>query len=361
METHDDTQTPESIEQGIEKTRSAMANTLDDLQRRLSSGNLIDQAVAYFDRRSGRMGTEIVNTVRDHPVPAALAGIGVAWLVAAGWRAAEETSPGQGGSSPGGHGDSAWGRSSLRASTEVGYGGYGGTDPGSASSSSPEYSLGERAFTERRLGNDRRSGNAATTTSQGWGQAGSGVKEKAGRIGQQLSHGMEQAREKVSETAGEMREKAGRLGEKASRQAHDVGARVQQRYDYMLREQPWVLAGLGVAAGAALAAALPRTRQENRLMGETRDRLVETARETGQEMASAAGADTGHHGSDWSGLQSSGGATTSRAPEESAGNRSSIGTAGWTTPEPGSTSGTASSLKGETIAPSSGGACEPGH
>jgi len=43
------------------------------------------------------------------------------------------------------------------------------------------------------------------------------------------------------------------------------------------KDQPLVLAGLGLAIGAALGAAIPETEAENRLMGESADQLKEKA------------------------------------------------------------------------------------
>jgi hypothetical protein len=53
--------------------------------------------------------------------------------------------------------------------------------------------------------------------------------------------------------------------------------------DYMMREQPLALGAIGVAIGAVLAAMAPRTQKEDELMGETRDRLMDQAKEAGKE------------------------------------------------------------------------------
>lgn len=53
--------------------------------------------------------------------------------------------------------------------------------------------------------------------------------------------------------------------------------------NHLLREQPLVVGAIGLAVGAVLGALLPLTRRENELMGETRDQLLEQAKEKGQE------------------------------------------------------------------------------
>jgi hypothetical protein len=56
----------------------------------------------------------------------------------------------------------------------------------------------------------------------------------------------------------------------------------------MVREQPLALGAIGLAVGALLAAAAPRTRTENELMGEASDRLAERAKEAGREQLQTA-------------------------------------------------------------------------
>jgi hypothetical protein len=53
--------------------------------------------------------------------------------------------------------------------------------------------------------------------------------------------------------------------------------------DYMMREQPLALGAIGLAIGACMAAMAPRTRQEDELMGDARDRLMDKAKEVGEE------------------------------------------------------------------------------
>lgn len=93
------------------------------------------------------------------------------------------------------------------------------------------------------------------------------------------------ARESLSETADAARERAARVREGARAQWH----RARSGYDSMLHERPLALGAVGLAVGALLAAFLPRTRQEDALMGEARDRLAERARDAGEEQLQKAG------------------------------------------------------------------------
>ena len=52
----------------------------------------------------------------------------------------------------------------------------------------------------------------------------------------------------------------------------------------MLREQPLALGAIGLAVGAAVAAAVPRTSREDEWMGAASDRVTEQAKELGKEQ-----------------------------------------------------------------------------
>ena len=87
-------------------------------------------------------------------------------------------------------------------------------------------------------------------------------------------------REKVSEAAHSARERAHAIGEGArhiGEGAKHQWQRARGGYEHALREQPLALGAVGLAVGALLAAVIPRTREEDELMGETRDRVVDEA------------------------------------------------------------------------------------
>lgn len=181
---HDGLQRPEEILAEIEQTRHEMDSTLTAIGQRLTPGQLVDQGIDYL-RSSG--ANEFVQNlggqVKNNPLPVALVGIGVAWLMAS-----SRQPPQHGHASPG---------------------------PG----------LGERA---------------------------------------------ENIKGRLSESAQAVRGRVAGLTGSARSQAE----RARSGMDYMMREQPLALGAVGVALGAVLAAMAPRTRQEDELMGETRDRAA---------------------------------------------------------------------------------------
>ena len=87
------------------------------------------------------------------------------------------------------------------------------------------------------------------------------------------------ARERMERARHEFADRAGQTGYYARR----YGRRARQGFLQTLDEQPLVLGAIGLAVGAALGSILPRTTREDRLMGETRDRLKHQAEELGRE------------------------------------------------------------------------------
>lgn len=79
----------------------------------------------------------------------------------------------------------------------------------------------------------------------------------------------------VRERAAHVRDKVSDAGHRAREVAHDARVRGQT----IVEEQPLVLVGLGLAAGALLAAFLPMTEKEHRTVGRARDRIVDRGKE----------------------------------------------------------------------------------
>src|SRR3954451_15711571 len=79
----DATSEPDRIERDLEHTRARMDNHLNALQDRLSPGQILDDMMAYFRGSEGADFTRnLTDNVRSNPLPAALTGIGLTWLMA---------------------------------------------------------------------------------------------------------------------------------------------------------------------------------------------------------------------------------------------------------------------------------------
>ena len=75
--------TPEQdrIEHNLERTRSRM-DAAYELQERLSPGQVLDDLMGYFRGSEGAVfGRNLMDSVQSNPLPAALTGIGLTWLI----------------------------------------------------------------------------------------------------------------------------------------------------------------------------------------------------------------------------------------------------------------------------------------
>jgi hypothetical protein len=234
--------------------------------------------------------------VVHNPVPVTLIGAGIAWLALSG----------------------AMGRR----------GNGNGHSPGARADIAHDW--GETAATAHDLahGDRRGAGQHARQTAEGWvdeardamSEAGGSVREGMGdlrdRAGTMYDESVGQARQTAEGWAEDAREGASHMRERAAgmaggmydqtvsraRRATDKAAQYGRAARHAIepdgalmtfcREQPMLVAGLGVAFGAALAAMIPASRTETRIMGEAsrnvRDRMTEVAAQ-GLRTAAEAG------------------------------------------------------------------------
>jgi hypothetical protein len=100
--------------------------------------------------------------------------------------------------------------------------------------------------------------------------------------------------EAAADATDTIRDKAGAVAETMQRTAaatKTAGQRPLQSGSTLIdfcREQPLVLAGMGIAMGAIIGALLPATDTENQLMGETSDRAKQRARDLASQPVEAA-------------------------------------------------------------------------
>lgn len=228
---------PDEILGEIDRTRSHMDRTLHDIENRLTTGQLVDQGLDYLKHSGARdFASNLSGSVKNNPLPITLVGIGLAWLMAAG------KSPMQH-SSTGGSSDSM----SARAGNTV--------HRAKESLDSAKQQLGESVQSARERMQSTRE-----------------------RMQSAREH-MQSARERAGQLAQSTRDTASQISD-STRQQVD---RARQGIGYLVREQPLALGAIGIALGAVLAAAAPRTRKEDELMGEASDRLTDRAKEAGKE------------------------------------------------------------------------------
>lgn len=73
---------PAQLEQDIDRTRASLGRTVDELEHRLSPGELVDQAIGVAREHGGEFATNLGRSVKNNPVPMLLTGVGLAWMMA---------------------------------------------------------------------------------------------------------------------------------------------------------------------------------------------------------------------------------------------------------------------------------------
>ncbi len=240
----------------IERTRANMSETANAIQQRLSPENLKEQAKDRVrDATVGKVeeaGNGITETIRENPLPAALTGIGLGWLLVSARRKRQQQP-----------------RVLRRPYYDYDY-------PPASYDYPPRYDDREASGTSGGR-------EALERTRERVGESADHAREKVGETAGQ-------AREKVGETAAQVRDKTGeianrtqdraeRLADRTKYQARRAGGGLRR----MLRENPLATGALAVGFGAAVGLAIPETRKEHEVMGEARDNVVGKAQEKAQE------------------------------------------------------------------------------
>ena len=242
---------PQEVQREVQRSRAEVEETLEAIQERLSPGQVFEQVVDYMRSSNGSDFLRNLGTmVRDNPVPVALVGTGLVWLMLSSSRSGRREYDDEDDLLDS-HGESDY-RHEL--SEDAGQGAGWGE---SARETAREWSEGAR--TKARSARDR-----------------------ARRLGARARH-------RVGDTGEQLWQGARDAGDRASY----YGRRVRRGFFDTLHEQPLVLGALGLAAGAAIGAALPTTAKEDEWLGNSRDRLAERAKEAGWEQVEKARAAAG--------------------------------------------------------------------
>ncbi len=255
---------PEEIRAEIEQTRAELAETVDALRERLSPDHLKRQIFGTIrnatlgrvrnimetsTERAKELGSivaetaqrnPVTKTILDNPLPAVLAGIGIAWLI---WRKTGKSA----------------GRGEAWAGTET------ESEAGELCSC-----MGMRA--------EESAGTVAGKAKQMVGLG----RERAGEA-------VGQAREKAGQVFGQAKEKAGQLGAATREKARAV----KERSRGLVQEKPLLLAAAALGAGVIIGLTLPATEREREWLAKMRDRLLSRNTEFSEERYGEAGQGAG--------------------------------------------------------------------
>jgi len=243
----------ERIVSEIEVTRVDMSATIDEIGHRLQPQTIADEArVKIREATVGKVerivddagqtatqtGNTLVSTIRQNPVPAALAGLGIGWLAMR-----MRSSSGSSSNRMSGNG---YGRS---------YGSYG---------------YGQQQYGQQQYGQQPYGGSYGQSSGGGPADAVRGAADQAAsraqEMGADVQYKAQDALDTVQQRASDVQY-----------QAQNAMSDAQWQLDRTLNENPLALGALALGVGAAVALAIPSTQKERELVGEQRDKLVEQA------------------------------------------------------------------------------------
>jgi ElaB/YqjD/DUF883 family membrane-anchored ribosome-binding protein len=220
----------EQLEREAEQNRARLAATLDELRERVTPGQVLDQLIEYAGNgTAGEIVRNLGQQVRRNPLSVAMVGAGLAWLMMSNRRSDRAPTPPPV--------DDAERKAAARLAT-----------------------LSDRTTAPSSVGE-------ATTSA--YGRGGEVAADAARRARDDADSAYHTASDAVSVAA-----------HKASHTAAAIGrntASATRTLADLCHDQPLVLAGLGLALGAALGTALPPTETERRLMGASSDTVKRRA------------------------------------------------------------------------------------
>eukprot|EP00913_Durusdinium_trenchii_P010542 g9886.t1 len=258
-----------AIVREIEEDRRRISERIDAIQQRLSPGQLLDEALSYAKSNGGsEFASNLTTQVKANPIPTALLGVSLAWLMAGSK------------SAPQSHDDEADYYPLATIEGDIRRTGPVQTD-GTSRYSHFTDAAGKRfkALTDE---TGRRAGHFmddSGRTFRGFADA-SGrqihdIRDEAGKLFDEASGWVA----KTWRRMGDAGSKVGQSAMGAGRSSVDMGAdlfnqasQLNQSIMKGLRDQPLIGGALAFAVGAALGATLPRTKQEDELMGEMADK-----------------------------------------------------------------------------------------
>jgi hypothetical protein len=244
---------PDEIEQDIARTRAQLGAVLDELEHQLAPRHLLERGVDMLKDTMSGEGGGLAETLRRHPVPLALLGLGVGWMAVSmttgrGGRLGERVS---GALHDSGQRAGALAGQVREKVTGMAVGAAADSIPGPYPTESAGYAYARQKSGEA-MGEAR---GAAQDTIQRVEAAGS------------------TARARASEYAG-----------KAGDALHDA----RDGLTRLIEDHPIAVGALGLVAGAVMAALLPRSDAEERLVGPAGEQIRDGAANLGREAVERA-------------------------------------------------------------------------
>jgi len=275
---------PEQLEREADSARSAVEGTLAELEQRLSPGEMLDRVTDMVKRNGGEFGENLLTQVRNNPLPTIIAGIGVAWLMAASKRPPSRSGNWQR-SANNGHRD--YGEADVDATERWSSAAGSASDTARSTTESIKGAMNDAVGTTTETA--RRAADATTDTVR---RAADATTDTVRRAADATTDTARRAADATSYAARQAADATRYAADRVVETSRDSLRSVAEGYSYLCREQPLLLGAIAVVVGAALGAALPSTVTEDSLIGATSDeaksRVKSEARARASDLRDAA-------------------------------------------------------------------------
>ena len=268
------------LEREVEAQRNRVEERIGEIRERLSPGQLVDELLSFSKEGGQHFAANLGQTITANPLPATLLGVSLVWLMSGqnGGKASTETN-----------------RVNAVADEDYPYATINGRlrrtshapdDTGEWYSSFADDT--GQSYRARSNESGHRAGHFVDDAGRKLGgfidETGHRVRDFRDEAGNRLEEAAGWAsstwsdlRRSAGDAAGHIADKAAHMGGDVQAQADRVGRMLSENF----RNQPLVAGALAFAAGAALGAALPHTRQEDEAVG----KLADSARGKAAELA----------------------------------------------------------------------------
>lgn len=250
------TQTADHIEHEIERERSALRATLDEVTRRLTGADLTGTVQETVRSVGEDIGHRLPQTVRRNPIPAAMIAAGAGWLI---WSALKgRDDHGHAGAGQG----NAFGFQRGQGTRDI--------EPGHAREEDPRGNA--YGYVNQRAHHPAYTGETDPMArrehdGEGWGER---LQDNAEALRDWLAEGTETLSDAARERIATARRRALDAQVKLERAARE---RITETID----DRPLLVGAIGFVAGLVAGALLPATRREDETIGAWRDRMFDEA------------------------------------------------------------------------------------
>jgi vacuolar-type H+-ATPase subunit H len=227
-----------------------------------------DKLKVYINENVQQLPSILMDSIKRNPGPAALIGIGIGWLLIESTNANRQEHHYAGARQTAGGYRSFQYRSEYESPKAYAQESY---YPNQYTTQDPNFYQGDQGGEKGVIGQAR----------EKVGELGEQVRDTVQGAAHEVSHRASQLGNQVSSLESQAGEKAAHLQMATQQKVHQVGQQVQ----HAIENNPLAVGALVFAAGAALAMVLPPTRRESQLMGEMRDRTLDTAQQLAGDVA----------------------------------------------------------------------------